>query len=330
MKIKAVALFSGGLDSILAAKLTAEAGVEVELLHFENPFSVGEEKERQSVLTKAAKQLAFRFKRIALGKNYLKLIQAPEHGYGKNLNPCIDCRIWLLKKAKDYMAKEGASFLVTGEVLGQRPMSQNRQALELIEKRAGLEGLILRPFSARLLEQSIPEKEGWVKRENLLAISGRSRKVQLQLAAKYKIKDFFWAGGGCLLTDSGFSRRLKDIIQKNELNLENIKLLKIGRHFRLNSDFKLIVARNQEESLKLEELAKKDDFIFRPLKDSGPSALGQGKPAEEAKQISAGIIARYSSVKKELKVEIKNKGQGRGRIVMAAKPQSDSYKSLII
>jgi tRNA-uridine 2-sulfurtransferase len=330
MKIKAVALLSGGLDSILAAKLVKEEGVETIALHFNNPFSVCLQKQKQELLKKVTNQLEIRLKNKTLGKDYLSMIRKPKYGYGKNLNPCIDCRIYILKKAKEYMKKIDASFVVTGEVLGQRPMSQHRKALAQIERDSGLEDLILRPLSAKLFSKTIIEKKGWIKRNNLLSISGRSRKIQLQLADKYKIKDYFWAGGGCLLTDSSFSRRFKDLLKSEKLTLDNIELLKLGRHFRFNPFFKFIVGRDQQENEKIEKLKKEDDFIFRPLDKPGPTGLGRGKINESIKEMCAKIIARYSLVKEEIKINIINQKKKIDRVVLAKMINDKRHREFMI
>lgn len=329
MKIKAVALFSGGLDSILAAKLTLEEGVEVQALHFSNPFSVSSQEQAESLLVKVSKQLGIRLEDVKLKEEYLRIIQKPQHGYGKNLNPCIDCRIYMLKKAKKYMEDIGASFLITGEVVGQRPMSQQRQTLATIEKEADLEGFILRPLSAKLLGKTIPEDKGWVKRENLLSISGRSRKEQLSLANRFKIKDYFWAGGGCLLTDSGFSRRLQDIVRSQPLELEEIKLLRLGRHFRFTPYFRFVVGRNKKENAEIERLKKEADFIFRPEAASGPTGLGRGKINQPLKDLCVKIIARYSSGEK-IKVEILNSREKLKQVIIATAPEKDLYRKFIV
>ncbi|MFO8052556.1 MAG: hypothetical protein R6U54_01165 [Candidatus Omnitrophota bacterium] len=330
MKIKAIALLSGGLDSILAAKLVKEEDVEVIALHFNNPFSVCSQDQKQKLLRKVTSQLGIRLENKTLGKNYLAMIKKPKYGYGKNLNPCIDCRIYILKKAKEYMEKIGASFLITGEVLGQRPMSQHRKALAQIEKNSELEGLILRPLSAKLFSKTIVEKKGWVDRKNLLNISGRSRKQQLQLADNYKIKDYFWAGGGCLLTDSSFCRRLEDLIKSERLTLENIEFLKVGRHFRFNPLFKFIVGRDQQENKRIEQLKKEDDFIFKPLDKAGPTGLGRGKINESIKEMCAKIIARYSSEEEKTKVNIINQKKKVDQIILAKTVKGKRYRKFMI
>ncbi|MBU2251012.1 MAG: 7-cyano-7-deazaguanine synthase, partial [Candidatus Omnitrophica bacterium] len=228
--MKAVALFSGGLDSTLAIKVMVDQGTEVVALNFTSPFCRCQRGEGCSVpISSRAKDLGVTFKSMYLGEEYLEIVKNPKHGYGRNCNPCIDCRILKLKKARILMETIGASFLITGEVLGQRPMSQHREALRIIEKESGLEGLILRPLSAKLFEPTLPEKKGWVNREALLDISGRTRKPQIQLADQLGIKDYPCPAGGCLLADPGFSKRLRDIFQHDEFNLDNVELLKIGR-----------------------------------------------------------------------------------------------------
>ncbi|MCF7874360.1 MAG: 7-cyano-7-deazaguanine synthase [Candidatus Omnitrophica bacterium] len=328
--MRAVALLSGGLDSILAAKLIKEQGIEVAALHFDNHFSACSENQKEKLLNKISKQLGIKFENKILDESYLSIIKNPKYGFGKNLNPCIDCRIYILKKAKEYMEKIGASFVITGEVLGQRPMSQHRKALFNVERESGLEGLILRPLSAKLFPETIPEKKGWVKRNYLLSISGRSRKIQLELANKYKIKNYLWAGGGCLLTDAGFSRRLQDIIKKGQFNLDNIELLKVGRHFRFNPSFKFIVGRNEKENQQLEYLKKEDDYLFKPIEQSGPTGLGRGKINQSIKELCTKIITRYSSADQDFKISIMNGKEKINEIAKAEMPENNKYRLFII
>ncbi len=330
MKIKAVALLSGGLDSILAAKLVKEEGVETIALHFNNPFSACLQDQRRELLRKVTNQLEIRLENKSLGKNYLSMISKPKYGYGKNLNPCIDCRIHILKKAKEYMKKINAFFVITGEVLGQRPMSQHRKALAQIERDSGLEGLVLRPLSAKLFSKTIIEKKGWVNSKNFLNISGRSRKQQLQLADKYKIKEYFWAGGGCLLTDSSFCRRFKDLLKSEQLTLENIEFLKVGRHFRFNPFFKFIVGRDQQENERVEQLKKEDDFIFRPLGKAGPTGLGRGNINESIEEMCAKIIARYSSAQEEMRVSVINQKKKIDQIISVKGIKDKRYREFMI
>lgn len=274
--MKALILLSGGLDSMLAAKLIQKQGIECLGLVFLLPFCKYN-KERLG-------KLGIEIKYIDISLQFLELLVHPRFGFGSNINPCIDCKIFMLKKSKELMPQFKADFVVTGEVLGQRPMSQNRHSLETIEKESGLEGLLLRPLTARLLAETIPEKQGWVKRSNLLAFNGRSRKPQKNLAAEFGIKDPPNAAGGCLLTDPEFAKRLKELIAHKELSLENIELLKLGRHFRLSDCSKLVVGRDEAENKKLENLAQPGDYLFFPdEKTAGPTSLGRG-------EFNAGLI----------------------------------------
>ncbi|RKY33091.1 MAG: tRNA 4-thiouridine(8) synthase ThiI [Candidatus Omnitrophota bacterium] len=294
--MKAVALISGGLDSILSAILIRSQGIKVIGLYFKTPFASQRENLEKIFLKQklALLKAGIKINSVVLGKEYLKIISKPRYGYGANLNPCIDCRILMLNKARLMMHRLGAKFIITGEVLGQRPMSQHKQALELIEKEARLSGLILRPLSARAMPESLPEREGWVKRNNLFAIQGRSRRTQIALAEKFNIKYFFTPAGGCLLTDRTFTQRLNDLLQHGEFNLHNIALLKIGRHFRLAPKTKLIVGRNEEENKKLLKLAFANDYLFTPYFNiSGPTALLRGNLKEELIDLANSIVCRY-------------------------------------
>jgi len=206
--MKALALLSGGLDSSLAVEIISNLGIEVVAVNFVTPFCLCDGKRgcrKKSVLI--SKRLNIDLKIFNIAEDFLEVLKKPRYGYGKNLNPCIDCRILMLRKAKEIMNELGASFIITGEVLGQRPMSQNRKAMEIIEKASGLEGLIVRPLCAKLLPASIPEREGWINRDDLLNITGRSRKKQFELVRKFNISDHACPAGGCLLTDPGFSLR---------------------------------------------------------------------------------------------------------------------------
>ncbi len=322
--MKAVALFSGGLDSTLAIKVMVEQGIEVVALNFTSPFCRCQRGQGCGHLIQdRAKALGASFKAMYLGSEYLEIVKNPKHGYGRNFNPCIDCRILKLKKAKAFMEEIGASFLFTGEVLGQRPMSQHRQALGIIEKEAGLEGLVVRPLSAKLLEPTLPEKKGWLKREVLLDISGRTRNPQIKLAEQLGIKDYPCPAGGCLLTDSGFCRRLKDLMAHNEFSLENIELLKIGRYFRISPGFKFLVGRNENENNRLSRLFKDKDLLFEPETLPGPLGLGRGECDYTTRHFCATIIARYTAPLEKVKVVIKGSSeeQGESLYVKAVNPE---------
>ena len=298
--MKALALFSGGLDSVLTAKLILEQGLEVIGINFITPFSTADNEQK---VNQIAADLGIELRTIALGDEYIEIVKSPKYGYGKNLNPCLDCRILMFKKAKELFQSKGASFIVSGEVLGQRPMSQHKGAFGLIEKESGLEGLILRPLSAKLLPLTIPEKEGWVDREKLLNIQGRSRKVQIELTNKWRISKYFSPSGGCLLTDPIFSQRMRDLLKYQDASLDDINLLKIGRHFRLSPRTKLIVGRDEKENNLLTGLIKTNEIRFEPLGVKGPIGIGQGNFDEPLINLAAQIIARYCD-EKEKAIEI--------------------------
>ncbi len=294
--IKAIALLSGGLDSTLSTKLILEQGVEVEAVNFLTLFCNCTPRGKTCLVSKsAAAKLGIKLKVFEVSREYLEIVKNPKHGYGRNMNPCLDCRIFMFSRAGQYMRETGASFLITGEVLGERPMSQRREAMRIIEKESGLEGLILRPLSAKLLNPTIPEKEGLINREKLLAIKGRSRKPQIQLAAQLDINDYPCPAGGCLLTDPGFAGRIRDLKDhRPDFTLSDVQLLKIGRHFRLGPDTKLVVGRNEEENSRLENLAKDGDLRFYPSEAKGPMGIGRGVFGKDHILIVSRMIARYS------------------------------------
>lgn len=282
----ALALLSGGLDSLLAAKLIQKQGIEVIGLHFLIPFS----KDKSDSLSKAG----IKIKPVDIREDFLGIVKAPAHGFGSQINPCIDCKISMLKKAKELLPVLKAQFVITGEVLGQRPMSQHRQSLGLIENESGLSGLLLRPLCAQLLPETIPEQKGWVKRNELLGFSGRGRKQQIRLARDFGLEKYAQPAGGCLLTDPKFALRLKDLLAHNTMDVENIELLKLGRHFRLSAGAKLAVGRDQKENEKILSLAAPGDSIFMPIEElAGPTALGRGVFNNEMISLSCGIVARY-------------------------------------
>jgi tRNA U34 2-thiouridine synthase MnmA/TrmU len=299
-KIKAVALFSGGLDSILAVKLIQEQGIEVKGVNFKTPFFGLDQ-----ALT-AIKDLDMDLEIIDITGELLEILKNPLHGFGKNMNPCIDCHTLMFKKAGEYMTKIGASFILSGEVLGERPMSQNRNSLSLIERESGLEGRILRPLSALLLPETIPEKEGLVNKNKLLNISGRSRKRQMELAAKMNLKDYPSPAGGCKLTEPDFSKKLRDLFNQEKYSLEEIELLKLGRHFRLNRDIKLVVGRNKEENEQLKDFFQEGDFLFIAKNLKSPiSLLKKGfKLNNDFIDKSCQITARYCDRNEEEDEEV--------------------------
>ncbi len=290
MTPKAVALVSGGLDSTLAVKLVLEQGVQVVGLYLSAPWGCCD----KTKAMKAASQLGIEFMVMKMTQEYIQVIRNPKYGYGSSMNPCIDCRIYMFHKAKELMQQVGASFLVTGEVLGQRPMSQMRRALRVIEQDAGLERMILRPLSAKLLPISVPEEQGIVDREKLYGIAGRSRKAQMELAQRYGILDYPNPAGGCLLTDQEFGDRVRDLFEHQEkIDLEDMELLRLGRHFRVDAQTKLIVGRNEEENATLKEYLAPGRLLFVP-EFHGPAVLLVGSPMEEARRLAVALIAHYT------------------------------------
>ena len=230
------------MDSILSAKILEKEGIKVKGLYFKSYFF--EEKKAKEM----AKKINLPLKVLDISEEHLKIVRKPKFGYGKGLNPCLDCRILILKKAKEILEKEKFDFLATGEVLGQRPMTQHKKAFSLIEKEAKVKGLVFRPLSAKILPETLPEKKGLIKREKFLALFGRSRKIQLALARKFKIENFPSPSGGCLLTDLEFSKRLKKLFDKaKKINGKDIELVKIGRHFWFGKIFMVVGKRKRKQ-----------------------------------------------------------------------------------
>ena len=304
--MRAVALLSGGLDSTLAAKVVLEQGIELEALNFLTVFcNCTHRGETCLASKKAVEGLGIPLKVLNVSEEYLEVVKHPRHGYGRNMNPCIDCRIFMLKKAREYMTSTGASFIITGEVLGQRPMSQRREAMRLIDREADLEGLILRPLSAKFLSPSLPEVKGWVDRQRLLNISGRSRKPQIRLAEQYGIRDYPCPAGGCLLTDPGFAKRIKDLMVRDpHFTLNDVHLLKIGRHFRLSSVLKLVVGRNEDDNQKLQAFAREEDVLLKVHRYPGPLSLLRGRISQPEVERAAAITVRYGKAKDLAAVEV--------------------------
>jgi tRNA-specific 2-thiouridylase len=292
-RIKAIALLSGGLDSILALRMMMDQGLDITALNLKTPFCTCDSQGKcHSALT--AERFGIPLKRVYGAEDYLEIVRFPKHGYGKNMNPCIDCRIYLFRKAKQVMEEEGAEFVFTGEVLGERPMSQRRDAMNLIEKESGLKGRLLRPLSAKLMEPTLAELEGMVDRDKLLDIKGRSRKPQLALARHYGIDEFPTPAGGCLLTEEGFARKVRESFAHQEYSLRNMVLLKVGRHFRLPSGDKLIAGRDKSENETLLELSQPHEAKFTVQDIKSTYALLLGNPTDENVKLAAGICARYS------------------------------------
>lgn len=335
MNIKAISLISGGLDSTLATKVVMDQGVEVVAANFVSPFCRCDRKSKgcRHEAKFVADELDIPLKIMNATREFLEILKSPKHGYGSHMNPCLDCRILMLKKTRELMEELGASFLITGEVLGQRPMSQRRDAMRLIEKEAGVLGLVLRPLSAKLLEPTIPEERGWVDREKLLSISGRGRKEQFKLASDFNIKDYPCPAGGCLLTDPAFSKRVKDLIKNDELTLEDIQLLNHGRHFRLSDHNKVIVGRNEHDNERLFSLKKDSDIFLMPQADvSGPSALGRGEGFSDPGMVrlAASIAGRYFDKKDAGKVVIEVLYKGSKEMIEVSPLEEEEVKKYLI
>lgn len=314
MRHDGLVLFSGGLDSLLAIKTLQSQGLRVLGVHFTSPFFGG-----PNLIEEWKDNFDIEIESIDISEDFIKLLsEGPNHGFGKNLNPCRDCKILMLKKLKDLMPKYGAEFLATGEVMGQRPMSQTLDSMNLIEREAGVEGILLRPLSAKNLPETKVEKKGLVNREELLGVSGRSRTKQLKLAREFGIKeeDIPSPAGGCLLTQEELSKRygkiLKDF-EKPEVN--NFKKTNVGRHYWKENNW-LIVGRNKEENEKLVQLQQKEDVLLEMIEPMGPSSLltnTKGENSEKIAQEAAGITAFFSPKAKqqgEAKLNIQtNKGE---------------------
>ncbi len=323
----ALAMLSGGLDSMLATKIIQEMGIEVKAINFYTGFCMIEQKRRLGLKDKkggyiqneslaAGANLSVPVDLVDISADYSEALLNPRHGYGSAMNPCIDCRIYMLKNAKKLIQEGQADFVVTGEVIGQRPMSQHLRALNIIEEESGLQGLIVRPLSAKVLAPTIPETKGWVKREQMYAIKGRGRKEQIALAQKFGIQNYPQpAGGCCLLTDQNFSERLKDylnneFITDKDLSAEKVILLRTGRHFRINKNLRIVVSRNEAESRLLEPY-KQHGWAYSIPAGPGPLTITLGEPSSGEHEMIASITARYSDLRTQAKVEVLCSGHGR-------------------
>ena len=309
-KKKVVALLSGGLDSQLAIKMMQEQGFDVSAVAIKTPFcdfdcgrGCGFE------IRERADDLDVNLKTVYLGDEYIEMLKHPKHGIGAGFNPCIDCRSMMFDAAKKHMEEIGAEFIISGEVLGQRPMSQHAPALRTIEKESDLVGKIVRPLSAALLPETDPEKNGLIKRENLGMIRGRTRRNQLDMAKKYGIENPPNAGGGCLLTEPQFGIKAKDLFSHTENpTINDIDLLKIGRHFRLDEQTKFIVGRNKDENEMIKAIALPGDILLEAKDFVGPVSILRGSNAKEHLKFASSVTLRYSDApnNKQAIVSIKN------------------------
>ena len=297
---KALAMVSGGLDSILAAKLIKEQGIEVVGVCFRSYFF------SEASAIKMTKQIDIPLIVVDFSPEHFELVKNPKHGRGKNMNPCIDCHAMMMNYAGKLLEEHNADFIITGEVLNQRPMSQNRQALNIVKKESGFANKILRPLCAKNIEPTEMELNGLVDREKLLGISGRSRKPQMELAAKGGITEYPSPAGGCRLTEPNYALRLKDLLTfKDEVEEDELSLLRYGRHFRTSDNNKIIVARTKEESEAIKKLINKEYLSFHATDFSGALVLLDKNGTEDDKVLAARMAARYSKGREEEKVKIK-------------------------
>ncbi|SMC24589.1 tRNA U34 2-thiouridine synthase MnmA/TrmU, contains the PP-loop ATPase domain [Desulfacinum hydrothermale DSM 13146] len=312
-KAKGIGLLSGGLDSILAVKVLQEQDLELVGITFVTPFF------GPGPGLKAGRMAGISVRAVDIGQVHLEMLKNPRYGYGSNMNPCIDCHGLMLREATRILEEEGADFLFTGEVLGQRPMSQRRDALNAVEKLSGLSGRILRPLSAKLLAPTLVEQEGLVDRERLLDIHGRGRKRQMELAARYGITDYSQPGGGCMLTKEGFSRKLRELLATlPEAGVREVELLKCGRHFRLPGGSILSLGRSKADNDRLHRLASQRDVILKVPSHPGPTGVlfgGEGIPRDL--QTAAHIVTAYSDVGEGEKVDVVwKKGTEKGTLTV--------------
>ena len=323
--MKAICVFSGGLDSMLAAELIRAQGIDVLALFFETPFFTSHRAKA------SARFMNLPFKIVDITKRHLEVVKNPKHGYGGNMNPCIDCHALMFRIAGEMLESEEASFVFTGEVMGQRPMSQNKKALGLVAAESGLHELLLRPLSAKCLSPTIPEENGWVQRDRLKGFQGRSRKPQMSMAADLNLNDYPAPAGGCMLTEKGFSRRLKDLLSSNsEVIVNHLETLKLGRHFRIGADAKVVVGRNKGENEKLRNLAVKEDVVLNTISVPGPTVLMSGNLLTEFIDLAVRITLSYSDAKEGEVQEVRIIGPGMNRIVSETVPDKKKFKGFMI
>jgi len=304
----AIALFSGGLDSALAILLILRQEIEVTALTFMTHFGcdLGDRSSCGSNPFPTAEKFGFNVKLMHLGQKFVDIVANPQFGRGREMNVCIDCRILMLREAKAFMEMTDADFIITGEVLGQRPLSQVRDKLRVVEREAGLQGKLLRPLSAKLLPPTEPELRGLVDRNQMEEIKGRSRKRQLELAAQFGLEDYPTPAGGCLLTDHSYSNRLRDLMQHcDRLTFDDLNLLRLGRHFRLDRQTKIIVGRNEAENNQLAAMKRSHHCLLEAPDVGSPLTLLIGDQSEANLKRAAAITARYSSGRHLPSVSIK-------------------------
>jgi tRNA U34 2-thiouridine synthase MnmA/TrmU len=326
---KGIGLLSGGLDSALACLAVRDAGAEVHCLHFFTGFCVTGHNSRvgrtdrpiANHALQVAAEIGVPLELVDIAEDYLPVVLKPKHGYGRNMNPCIDCRVFMLVRARDFMEKTGADFVFTGEVVGQRPKSQVKTALHAIEREAGLDGRLLRPLSARILPPTLAEEQGLIDRAKLFGFSGRGRKPQIELARRYGLKTFMQpAGGCCFLTDEAYSNKLKDVIAHDgpeNLSVDDVIVLGVGRHFRLSPRLRIVVGRNAVENNFLSHL-RPGRWSAIVVGFTGPTAIALGEVGDDDWPAMASIVARYSDGRGERTIEVEfTRGDAVRRIAVA-------------
>ncbi len=325
-KVRALGLCSGGLDSILSALVLRRQGISVSWISFETPFFPPEKAKKASAQT----GIPLRVENITAP--YIEMLKAPHCGYGQHMNPCLDCHALMFRLAGQIMQEEGVDFLFSGEVVGQRPMSQTRSSLRYVEKNSGFAGYIVRPLSARLLAETIPEKEGLVDRQRLLDISGRGRKRQIALAEEFGVRGYPAPAGGCLLTDKGYSRRLRDLFDHQDRFEEwELHLLKYGRHFRLDRKTKLVVGRTQAENEKIVDCqGLGGGVLMKALHYPGPTGLVPGQPETPLLTLAAAICAGYSKAPKDFPAKVALSGAAAADSLTVIPISPDEVKRLLI
>lgn len=321
---KGVVLFSGGLDSLLAAKILMEQGISVTGFHCLLPFFAPEADPAATLTAEYARQIGIPLEFYRCDREYLDMVKNPPHGYGKNMNPCVDCKLFFIRKAIEFMRETGADFIATGEVVGQRPKSQMKNMLRHIEKESGVEGRILRPLSARLLKPTIPELEGMVDRERLYGIAGRGRGPQMELVRKYDIREYASPAGGCLFTDGNIARRVRDLLKyHDDYTPLDFYLLSVGRHFRLHERGKLIIGRNEDENAAMERHGDTHPYFIVP-DFKGPVALVRGSIDERDWDLVATLITRYGKPDETATMAVYGNGVLMKRIAATVPPAPDT------
>ena len=323
--MKALCIFSGGLDSILAAELIRAQGIDVLALFFETPFFTA----KRAIIS--ARSVDLPIKVVDITRRHLEVVKNPKHGFGGNMNPCIDCHALMFRIAGEMLAQEGARFLLSGEVLGQRPMSQNKKSLLLVSSESGYGDLLLRPLSAKRLPITVPEEKGWVERDLLLDFQGRTRKPQMEMAGKLNITDYLAPAGGCLLTENGFSRRLKDLLTFHENpEIREIELLKLGRHFRITPHARLVVGRNKNENAQIRSFSAQTDIMLASVEGPGPTVLGIGDFSDESIELAAAVTATYSDSEEGKITTIRLLRGKKENMLMAKSSTKEAFKTYML